>query len=57
MRSLRLDDQNTDIAFACVMNRLPKTFRKLEVEAVVRRMIAYEPPIVRLRLEVEVDKV
>ena len=37
-RSLGLDHQNTDITFACAMNRLPKTFRKLEVEAVVRRI-------------------
>ena len=38
VRSLGLDHQNTDITFACAMNRLPKTFRKLEVEAVVRRI-------------------
>ena len=30
--------QNTDITFAYAMNRLPKKFRKLEVEAVVRRI-------------------
>jgi len=38
VRPLRLDHQNADIALAGVMNRLPKTFRKLEVEAVVRRI-------------------
>ena len=35
---LRLDHQNTDIALACLMNRLAKTFRKSKVEAVVRRI-------------------
>jgi hypothetical protein len=38
MRSLRPDHQNTDIAFAGIMDRVPKRFRELEVDAVERRI-------------------